>query len=103
HSDFSSRWLATFRGRMGWLVNRSVLLYGTAGLAVADLRTFDSVFFAASGTTNSAAGSQTRAGWTAGAGLEWMFMPRWSAKIEYLHVDLGGFNTTSVNSNPAFA
>lgn len=33
--------------------------------------------------------SGTRIGWTAGAGLEWMFCPGWSTSIEYLHYDLG--------------
>ena len=30
-----------------------------------------------------------RLGWTAGAGLEYAFNQDWSAKIEYLYVDLG--------------
>ena len=37
--------------------------------------------------------SDTRVGWTAGAGLEWMFMPNWSAKVEYLYYDLGTVNS----------
>jgi outer membrane immunogenic protein len=36
-----------------------------------------------------------RTGWTAGGGFEWMFIPKWSAKIEYLYSDLGA----SPNSN----
>ena len=28
-------------------------------------------------------------GWTAGAGLEYAFIDNWSAKLEYLYVDLG--------------
>jgi outer membrane immunogenic protein len=44
--------------------------------------------------TAGAAGSisQTRVGWTAGGGLEWMFASRWSAKAEYLYYDLGAAN-----------
>ena len=34
-----------------------------------------------------------RTGWVAGVGVEKMFLPHWSAKIEYLHYDFG--NTTS--------
>ena len=30
-----------------------------------------------------------RTGWVVGAGVEKMFLPHWSAKIEYLHYDLG--------------
>jgi len=33
--------------------------------------------------------SKTKVGWTAGAGAEWMFARNWSAKLEYLYVDLG--------------
>ena len=33
--------------------------------------------------------SQTRVGWTAGAGLEKKFTRNWSGKLEYLYVDLG--------------
>lgn len=37
-----------------------------------------------------------RAGWVAGGGIEKMFLPHWSAKIEYLHFDLGN----SLNYTP---
>ena len=33
-----------------------------------------------------------RAGWTAGAGAEWMFANQWSAKVEYLYMDYGHIN-----------
>jgi outer membrane immunogenic protein len=38
--------------------------------------------------------SQTRVGWTIGAGIEQAFTDRVSAKLEYLHFDLGsaGYN-----------
>jgi outer membrane immunogenic protein len=48
--------------------------------------------------TNTVSGSETRAGWTVGGGVEWMFAPRWSVKAEYLYVDLGTFSTTSADS-----
>jgi outer membrane immunogenic protein len=31
----------------------------------------------------------TRLGWTVGGGVEWMFVPSWSVKAEYLYYDLG--------------
>jgi len=37
--------------------------------------------------------SNNQLGWTVGAGLEYAFLGNWSAKIEYLYVDLGNFNT----------
>ncbi len=98
HSDFRSRWLATFRGRFGWLATPDVLIYGTGGLAVANIETNDSVFFAATQSVNSVSDSSTRIGWTAGAGVEWMFFPQWSVKVEYLFVDLSGFDKVSTNT-----
>lgn len=100
HSDFESKWLATFRGRFGWLVNPAVMLYATGGLAVAEIKVNDSVFFDSSNTFNAVSDSRTRIGWTAGGGVEWMFLPQWSVKAEYLFVDLSGFDTVSANSNP---
>ena len=32
---------------------------------------------------------EMRTGWTGSAGVEWMFLPKWSAKVEYLYYDLG--------------
>jgi outer membrane immunogenic protein len=87
HQDFRSRWLATFRGRAGWLAAPNVYLYATGGLALVNNTATSSVTF--NGTINNLSDSTTHAGWTAGAGLEWMFTPRWSAKVEYLYVDIG--------------
>jgi len=77
-------WLSTVRGRLGWAATPYLLIYGTGGGAFGDVQALSNVpgFFGASGS---------RAGWSAGAGLEWMFAPAWSAKVEYLHYDLGNF------------
>jgi outer membrane immunogenic protein len=74
-----SDWLATIRGRAGYAVDR-VLFYGTGGVAFGDVEA------AAAGFPFA---STTQTGWTAGAGVEWAFLPNWTAKIEYLYVDLG--------------
>jgi outer membrane immunogenic protein len=88
HENFRSRWLATFRGRFGWLATPNMNFYATGGLALANIDTASTVNF--NGTINNVSDSTTHAGWTLGAGLEWMFVPgRWSAKVEYLYVDLG--------------
>jgi outer membrane immunogenic protein len=70
--------LATIRGRFGFAVDQ-VLFYGTGGLALADTKLSGTV----GGVTLS--DSQTQTGWTAGAGVEWMFTPHWSLKAEYLY------------------
>ena len=40
--------------------------------------------------------SRLKAGFTAGGGIEWMFLPNWSLKVEGLYYDLG---TTRFNQN----
>jgi outer membrane immunogenic protein len=78
----SDSWLSTVRGRAGYAFG-GILPYVTGGLAVGDIRA-NMPGFAVASTTN--------AGWTAGAGLEFALPGNWSAKAEYLHVDLGRFN-----------
>jgi opacity protein-like surface antigen len=39
-------------------------------------------------------------GWNAGGGVEWMFMPNWSLKAEYLHYDLGNVTASAVAAQP---
>nr|WP_249807048.1 outer membrane beta-barrel protein [Bradyrhizobium sp. 1] len=75
--------LGTFRGRVGYATgaNGNWLLYATGGLAIGDVVGWDSL--------TPAYGSDWRAGWTAGVGIETSFAPNWTAKLEYLHVDLG--------------
>jgi outer membrane immunogenic protein len=75
--------LGTFRGRVGYAAGASGnwLLYATGGLAVGDIRGWDSL--------TPAFGNDWRAGWTVGAGVETAIAPNWTAKLEYLYVDLG--------------
>ncbi|WP_441280480.1 outer membrane protein [Tardiphaga sp. 862_B3_N1_1] len=97
NSSVSTDWLATVRGRVGFLVTPSLLLYGTGGLAISEVRagyTFTDTFAAA---TESGAISSTRYGWTAGVGGEYALMNGWSFKAEYLYVDLGRASTVSNN------
>jgi len=78
---FSNPWFGTVRGRAGYALN-NVLLFGTGGLAFGELRA----------TTFGVSESHTNAGWTLGAGAEMGFAPNWSAKVEYLYVDLANSN-----------
>jgi outer membrane immunogenic protein len=74
------------------------LLYATGGAALAQVDTNATAalgpFFAVDNR------SQSRTGWTLGGGAEVEFAPRWTAKIEYLHVDLGDRTTTFLLSPP---
>jgi outer membrane immunogenic protein len=85
--ETSSNWLATFRGRVGYAFDRW-LPYVTGGGAYGNVKATTS---AAGGVTLTEA-SSSQLGWTIGAGIEYAFMGNWSAKLEYLYVDLGSFD-----------
>jgi outer membrane immunogenic protein len=89
-------WLGTFRGRVGYLVMPQFLFYATGGLAYGRTKLGNAFICpaCAPATTTFSDTSDTRAGWTVGGGVEWMFIPRWSLKAEYLYVDLGDISTT---------
>jgi outer membrane immunogenic protein len=99
NESFSSKWLSTVRGRVG-IANGQWLFFGTGGAAFANPTFSDVIFFPGSRTTNAASNSGTITGWAAGGGVEWFFMPQWSLKAEYLHVDFGTKSFASANSNP---
>jgi outer membrane immunogenic protein len=75
---FKDTWLGTLRGRFGYSFDRW-LPYLTAGGA------FGNVYMA----NKNGSATATKQGWTAGAGVEYAFAGPWSAKLEYLYVDLG--------------
>ena len=74
------RWLSTIRGRLGYAVDRT-LWYITGGGAFGGVRND----LHQAGFTPS---TSTQSGGTIGAGVEYAFAPNWSAKIEYLFVEL---------------
>jgi outer membrane immunogenic protein len=77
----SDSWLSTVRGRVGYAADR-FLPYITGGAA------FGNINASTAGLNNSS----TNAGWTIGAGIEFAITGHWTAKMEYLFVDLGSFN-----------
>jgi outer membrane immunogenic protein len=72
-------WLGTVRGRLGYAFDRW-MPYITGGLAVGGVH---------ANQTGFAGASETKAGWTAGGGVEAAIVANWTAKVEYLYVDLG--------------
>jgi outer membrane immunogenic protein len=86
----SDSWLSTVRGRVGYSFGR-VMPYVTGGLAVGDINASAPGF---------AGGSTTNPGWTLGGGVEVALPGNWSAKAEYLRVDLGRFNCTGCSAAP---
>jgi outer membrane immunogenic protein len=115
---YNLQWFATFRGRAGVLADPQTLLYATGGLAVGEFKysaqatTSIQVFGpGGAGTTpqgpplvvvgTAASSSDTRVGWTVGAGVERKFSPNWSGKLEYLYMDFGTRTFFSGTANQA--
>ncbi len=98
-------YLGTVRGRFGYLYTPTLLFYGTGGLAYGGVNAETGISQSLGGTTTvsptawSGTGkyADTRFGWVAGAGFEWMFIPHWTTKAEFLHYDLG---SATYNVNP---
>lgn len=86
---FSNPWFGTLRARIGYAIN-NVMLYGTGGLAYGELK----------GEFLGLEEDKTLVGWTAGAGIEYGFTQNWSAKLEYLYMDLASrtYSITGVDN-----
>jgi len=75
-------WLGTARGRLGYAFDR-FMPYVTGGVAFGNVKT---------NIVGLPTHDDTKVGWTVGAGVEAAIAQNWTAKVEYLYVDLG--NTT---------
>ena len=90
-----TNWVSTLAARFGYASN-NWLFYGKAGggwvenhLTVTDLTTGASV-----------SASNTRGGWTVGAGIEYGLTPNWTMKAEW---DFIGLNNWTTSADPIFA
>jgi len=83
--ETKNTWLGTARGRIGYAFDR-VLPYITGGAAFGNIK-----------ATQAGVGSvsDSNVGWTVGAGIEAAIFANWTAKIEYLYVDLGDVSCTT--------
>lgn len=78
--EMRNDWLATIRGRVGYAGWDRFMPYVTGGAAFGNIKT------TIAGVGNS---SETKTGWTLGGGIEAAIAGPWTAKVEYLYVDLG--------------
>ncbi len=98
-SDTNIDDFGTVRGRLGYAWN-NVLLYGTGGWAWSHSSTDRTVTCVVAGggvcpggpspsllTGMIASASGTDSGWAAGGGVEWIFAPQLTFKVEYLHFE----------------
>jgi outer membrane immunogenic protein len=121
------RFFGTLRARLGYLPADTLLLFVTGGLAYGQVQTTTSVnevilggCFCSPITPSVGSLTTTKAGWTAGFGLEYAFSRPWSFKAEYLYFSFGGmtyaqtpltlangagvpFTAVSVGTNTSFA
>jgi outer membrane immunogenic protein len=103
--DMHVKWLASVRGRLGYLVAPQWLAYATGGVA------WGSVDFSALATNSGSylattSFSETSTGYVVGAGVEWMLAPNWMLRGEYLFYHLNSSRSViafdSTGSNPTF-
>jgi outer membrane immunogenic protein len=87
-TDERLKWFGTSRSRLGYLATPNILLYGTAGVAYGQVK--DDATVSTPGIGSFTANfKDVKAGWTAGGGIEGAVGGGWSAKLEYLYIDLG--------------
>jgi outer membrane immunogenic protein len=83
----SNSWLGTARGRVGVAMDRW-MPFLSGGAAFGDIK---------ASTPGFAGDSESRVGWTLGGGAEFALAGNWTAKGEYLYVDLGDMNCSALN------
>jgi len=80
-----TEWIASVTARIGYSWDR-LLPYLKGGAAWAHDK------YSATNSAGTWTASETRLGWTIGAGLEWAFAGPWSVRLEYDFYDFGGKN-----------
>ena len=84
-------WLASARGRLGYLIQPRVLVYGTAGLGLVN---GNGAFSTRTGDDDGRRASGTDAGFVWGLGVEGKITPTMSARLEYL-----SYNTDNTHAH----
>ena len=97
--NMKTDWQATVRGRVGYSVFDSLLVYATGGVAFTNLN-YASNFADDFAEYEFFRLKAARTGWTIGGGFEYAISNNWSAKLEYLHTEYAsaaGYGTTLLN------
>jgi len=91
-------WFGTVRGRLGWTATPDTLLYVTGGYAYGEIeqRNFSSIPDAGVPFIAGSSVKSVKDGWTVGGGVEThLWNSNWTAKAEYLYMDLGTQGTSN--------
>jgi outer membrane immunogenic protein len=99
HQD--TNWFGSFRARVGIVPQCRLLLYATGGLAVSDTDYSANLQRLSQYPVSF---SETKIGWTAGAGAEIAITQRWSLKTEFLYYGFGDESIVGlpIPANPPF-
>jgi outer membrane immunogenic protein len=91
----------SLRGRVGFALFDRLMLYGTAGLAVANIENAYGAILPAGNVFGTPAGittatfDETRWGWTVGAGVEYALMSNWTARLEYRYSNFADYQNAT--------
>lgn len=102
--SLNADWQGTLRLRLGY-AQENWLAFVSAGAAVTRV-TVDTLFTdtnAPGGAIGRDSTTQTKAGWTLGAGGEFILNENWSVRGEYLYTNFGEVDSRAVVTHPAFA
>jgi outer membrane immunogenic protein len=94
-------WLASARGRLGYLVAPTLLIYGTGGFAYGQV---DYHGFFQNNTPTPwlpADLNKTESGYVVGGGVEWAVTRNWLLRAEYLYYNLEGESVAGFIPTPA--
>ncbi len=92
--------LGSARARLGWLAWPNLVVYGSGGLAWAQVLQATATESSGFGIDSTTAQTQEswRWGWAAGLGAETRIHGNWLGRLEYLHYDFGKFASTTQSS-----
>jgi outer membrane immunogenic protein len=96
-------YFGTLRGRLGFTPADQFMIFGTAGLAYADVSSQSNVLFTSGTDHYLGSSSQVQTGWAAGVGGEYALNKSLTVKVEYLYMNLGSKSYTYGQQIPAFA
>ena len=94
-------WFADITGRVGVVAVDRALIYLKGGVAWegSNFSVGNSITGGGMSLAANASGSGTQTGGLLGMGVEYAFLPNWSAKIEYNYIDYGtrSFNCLNID------
>ena len=93
-------WFGTARGKVGLILARKFLVFGTGGFAYADVENgFSYTFIFLNAPGGGSSNHTIETGWCAGGGVAYALTDHWRLKAEYLYVDVADPSTQILFKN----